>query len=146
MTQKIRIPQWNCDKALFVVVFQRLKVVNIRAEILDLCHAQLIDAKQQTDHIRSFKKRILENKMLVGVFTVRIPCVVFMYQMMFFDQQHFLIHRHHSFLRGSISTHSTLSRIPTFLTVWFSAILRHLISDNQSAHSTLEKHLIDIIS
>lgn len=38
MTQKIRIPQWNCDKALFVVVFQRLKVVNIRAEILDLCH------------------------------------------------------------------------------------------------------------
>ena len=83
---------------------------------------------------------------VVEVFTVRIPCVVFMYQMIFFDQQHFLIHRHRSFLCGSISTHSTLSKIPTFLTVWFSAILRHLISDNQSAHSTLEKHLIDIIS
>ena len=39
-----------------------------------------------------------------------------------------------------------LSKIPTFLTVWFSAILRRFLPDNQSAHSTLEKHLIDIIS
>ena len=51
MTQKIGIPQLNSNKTIFVVVFQRLKLIDIGTEIFDLRHAELVYTEQKSDNI-----------------------------------------------------------------------------------------------
>ena len=39
-----------------------------------------------------FKEGILENEMLVGIFTVRVSRIILVYQMILFIQKHLLVH------------------------------------------------------